>query len=102
MSDTPKLSAGKSVGFRPSADLRKKLEELSAATGRTYSLILRDGVQGNWPQIKALNLALAGAGPGEDSERLLDWLAACREAQRLGLDPRQTLLAAATAKHEAA
>lgn len=99
---TTKISAANAINFRPGELLRGKLDTLAGRTKRGISEIIRDGLLGNWPQIESLNLALAGSGPGEDAELLLSWLAACREAHRLGLNPRDALLAAATAKHEAA
>ena len=100
MDALPKLSSSRTIGFRPGEKLRGLLDALSARTRRPHSDIIRDGLLGNWPQIESLNLALAGSGPGEDADLLLSWLSACREAHRLGLNPRETLLAAATAKHE--
>jgi len=53
-----KLSAPRSIGFRPGARLRAQIEMLSDELSRpgakvTISAIVRDGMAAFWPQIRA-------------------------------------------------
>lgn len=54
---TSKLSAPRSIGFRPGSKLRAQIEMLSDELSRpgakvTISAIVRDGMEAFWPQIR--------------------------------------------------
>lgn len=97
----PKVSASKSVVFRPGAQLRSDLDQLAAELSRpgadlTISDILRDGVTAFWPQIRSYIRTQAQIG-AVNPIALDAIVAAGTRAHQLGLTPAEIEAALETA-----
>lgn len=89
--EDPKLSAARSVNFRPGVVIVDALDALAKDTGRKHSDILRDSITAYWPEIEALNRNLARNASPADVAKVRQWIDACQQAAELGVDPAQTL-----------
>lgn len=97
MSDEKKSAA---INFRVPAKFRATVAAFSTETGWGVADICRMGLLSFWPDIEAL-IRASGDKPTEDVAALREFIDLCRVAKSRGLDPRQALADALTAKIEA-
>lgn len=95
-----KLSAAKSIGFRPGPALRAEVDDLLNSTNWTTTDIARVGLQAFWQDIKAIVKATPGKAPKkqEEIQELREFIELCRTAKARGVDPKLALTAAMEAK----
>lgn len=100
-----KLSATKSIGFRPDAKMRQDIEDLVASTQGRWKIsdVARVTFTTFWPQIKAI-VQSTNTPPVDEAScaALREKLALCDAVQARGLDLKAILTAALSAQVEAA